>query len=110
MGWVLLIWLAAIFAFLLVSWNPPITPSQQPADEIDACIPAAAPTAIATAAVRKGARNLRILGASILLLNLWLIGRYNLTGITVLLLTFGFAIAFEFFVARPAAKRDRSGK
>ena len=44
--------------------------------------------------------KLRWFGAAVLVFNLWLIGRYNVTGIPTLLMTFGFAIAYEFFVVR----------
>jgi len=46
--------------------------------------------------------RLRWFGAAVLILNLWLIGRYNITGPTVLVLTFGFAIGFELIVVRAA--------
>ncbi len=42
----------------------------------------------------------RLFGACVLIVNLWLIGRYDIAGIPVLLLTFGFAIGFEFIVVR----------
>lgn len=48
--------------------------------------------------------KLRILGAAIILFNLWLIGQYSISGIPVLLMTFGFAIAFEYFVVRRASE------
>ena len=47
---------------------------------------------------------LRLFGGVILLFNLGLIGHYDLQGIPVLLLTFGFAIGFEYIVIRPAIK------
>lgn len=47
--------------------------------------------------------KLRLIGGVVLLFNLWLIGRYNLQGIPVLLLTFGFAFGYEFLVVRPNA-------
>ena len=43
---------------------------------------------------------LRIIGGVILLFNLMLIGRFNLEGIPVLLLTFGFAAAWEYLLVR----------
>ena len=52
----------------------------------------------------KKTTKLRLIGGLVLLFNLWLIGQYNLKGIPVLLLTFGFAIGFEYLVVRPAAK------
>ena len=50
----------------------------------------------------KKTTKLRLFGGAIILFNLWLIGQYNLEGIPVLLLTFGFAIGFEYLVVRPA--------
>lgn len=50
------------------------------------------------------ATKLRLIGGSVLLFNLWLIGRYNLEGIPVLLLTFGFAGGYEYLVVRPASE------
>ena len=44
--------------------------------------------------------KLRLFGGAILFLNLMLIGYYNLQGLAVLALTFGFAIGYEFFVVR----------
>ena len=52
----------------------------------------------------KKATKLRLIGGGVLLFNLWLIGNYNLEGIPVLLLTFGFAGGYEYLVVRPAAK------
>lgn len=52
----------------------------------------------------KTSTKLRLFGGAILLFNLWLIGNYNLKGIPVLLLTFGFAIGYEFLVVRPVSK------
>lgn len=49
---------------------------------------------------------LRSIGAVVLLFNLWLIGHYDLRGAPVFVLTFGFAIAFEFLVVRPIAKDE----
>ena len=45
--------------------------------------------------------KLRLFGGAILLFNLWLIGRYNLSELPALLLTFGFAIGYELLVVRP---------
>lgn len=52
----------------------------------------------------KKATKLRLLGGLVLLFNLWLIGQYNLEGISVLLLTFGFAVGYELLVVRPISK------
>lgn len=48
--------------------------------------------------------KLRLLGGAILLFNLWLIGQYSIEGIPVLLMTFGFAIAYEYVVVRRASE------
>jgi hypothetical protein len=53
----------------------------------------------------KTATKLRWFGACVLIFNCWLIGAYNLSGVPVLLLTFGFAIAFELLVVKPVTKR-----
>lgn len=50
------------------------------------------------------ATKLRLVGGAILLFNLWLIGQYNVSGIPVMLLTIGFAVAYEFFVVRLFAR------
>lgn len=50
--------------------------------------------------------KLRLVGGGILLFNLWVIGQYNIKGIPVLLLTFGFAAVFEYLIARPLSKSD----
>ncbi|MBN8514517.1 hypothetical protein [Accumulibacter sp.] len=52
----------------------------------------------------KKTTKLRLIGGVVLLFNLWLIGSYNLEGIAVLLLTFGFAVGYEYLVVRPASK------
>ena len=48
---------------------------------------------------------LRLLGAAILFFNLWLAGAYNISGVPLLLMTVGFAVVFELFIVKPAAKR-----
>lgn len=48
--------------------------------------------------------KLRLFGGAVLLFNLWLIGHNDLSGLPVLLLTVGFAIAFELLVVRPVSK------
>jgi hypothetical protein len=58
----------------------------------------------------KKATKVRIFGAVVLLFNLWLIGRYDLQGIPVLLLTIGFALAYEFLIVRSIAKADDKPK
>lgn len=52
----------------------------------------------------------RLFGGAVLLFNLWLIGRYSLEGIPVLLLTFGFAIGYEFLVVRPVTRAEESAE
>jgi hypothetical protein len=54
----------------------------------------------------KKSTKLRLIGGVILLFNLWLIGQYNIDGIPVLLLTFGFAACYEFIVVRPVSKTE----
>jgi hypothetical protein len=54
----------------------------------------------------KKATMLRVLGGAILVFNLWLIGHFNIKGIFVLLLTFGFAAGYEALVVRPFAKNS----
>ena len=56
----------------------------------------------------KRSTKLRLFGGAVILFNLWLIGHYNLQGVVVLLLTFGFAIGYELVVVRPAIKSEKS--
>lgn len=56
----------------------------------------------------KKSTKLRLFGGLVLFFNLWLIGQYNLQGIPVLLLTFGFAVGFEFFAVRPVVKTEKA--
>lgn len=58
----------------------------------------------------KKSTKLRLFGGAVLLFNLWLIGRYNLQGIPVLLLTFGFAIGYEVIVVRPVSKTEKGSQ
>ena len=58
----------------------------------------------------KKSTKLRLFGGVVLLFNLWLIGQYKLEGIVVLLLTFGFAIGYEFLVVRPVSNSDENAK
>jgi len=46
--------------------------------------------------------KLRLLGGCLLLINLVLIGHYDLQGLPVLLLTFGFAASYEYLIVRRA--------
>lgn len=50
----------------------------------------------------KTRNKLRLIGFVVLLMNLWLIGHYSIEGVPVLLMTFGFAIAYEYIVVRRA--------
>lgn len=50
----------------------------------------------------KARTKLRLLGGGVLLFNLWLVGHYSIKGIPVLLMTFGFAIVYEYIVVRRA--------
>lgn len=50
--------------------------------------------------------KLRLIGGAVLLFNLWLIGRYNLQGMSILLLTFGFALGYEFLIVRPSKPKE----
>ena len=52
----------------------------------------------------KKTTKLRLIGGVVLLFNAWLIGRYSLEGVPVLMLTFGFAAGYEYLVVRPASK------
>ena len=58
----------------------------------------------------KKTKNLRLIGGGVLLFNLWVIGHYNLEGIPVLLLTFGFAAVYEYFIVRPASKNTEKSE
>lgn len=51
--------------------------------------------------------KLRFIGVTVLLFNLWLIGQYNLSGLPVLLLTFGFAAGYEHLVILPLKKSEK---
>lgn len=48
--------------------------------------------------------KLRLVGAAILLFNLWMVGRFNMHGPAVAVITIGFVIAYERFVVGPAKK------
>lgn len=54
--------------------------------------------------------KLRAFGAIVLIFNLWLIGEYNLSGLPVILMTFGFAAAYELFVVRGLTSKDNPQK
>jgi len=53
----------------------------------------------------KKSTKLRIFGALVILVNLIIIGSYNITGLPVLLMTFGFAIAYELLIVRPTIEK-----
>lgn len=55
----------------------------------------------------KKSTKLRILGGIIILINLWAIGTYDITGPLVLLMTFGIAIAFEWLLIKPAKQNEQ---
>ena len=48
----------------------------------------------------KRSTKLRCFGAAVIIFNMVIAGRYHVQGIPLLLMTFGFAFAFEFFVIR----------
>lgn len=48
--------------------------------------------------------RLRLVGGAIFLFNLWLVGRFNIEGPAVGVITIGFVVAYEYFVVRPANK------
>ena len=58
----------------------------------------------------KKSTKLRMFGGAVILFNLWLIGQYNLEGIAVLLMTFGFAIGYELLVVRPVVKSEKGAE
>lgn len=54
--------------------------------------------------------KLRAIGVLILLGNLWAIGRFDLGDMPTLLLTFGFAVAFELWIVRAADAEQADAK
>ena len=54
-------------------------------------------------------KMIRIIGGIIILINLVIIGAYNIEGLMVLVLTFGVAILFEFVLVKQFAS-DYVGK
>lgn len=58
----------------------------------------------------KKATKLRLIGGAVLLFILWLIGNYNIDGISVLFLTFGFAAGYEYLVVRPVSKASEKSE
>jgi hypothetical protein len=57
----------------------------------------------------KRSTRLRLFGGAVLLVNLYLVGRYEIQGVLALLMTFGFAIAFELLIVKPAVKVEQGG-
>ncbi len=57
----------------------------------------------------KKSTKLRLVGGLILIFNFWLIGAYSISGLPVLLMTFGFAIVFEYMVVKPLSKSKADG-
>ena len=55
----------------------------------------------------KKSTKLRLIGGVILMFNLWTIGHYKIDGVALFLLTFGFAIGYEFLVVRPASNSEK---
>jgi hypothetical protein len=54
----------------------------------------------------KKSSKLRLIGGLVMLFNLWLLGKFELGGIPVLLLTLGFIVGYEYLVVRPAAESE----
>ncbi len=52
---------------------------------------------------------LRLVGGVVLLFNLWLIGAYELKGVSTLLLTFGFAAGYELLLVRAVIRSESAG-
>jgi hypothetical protein len=55
----------------------------------------------------KKSTKLRLFGGVVLFFNLWIVGRYNIEGNPVLLLTIGFAVGFEYLLVRPLTKDSK---
>ncbi len=53
----------------------------------------------------KNSTMLRLIGAIVIVINLWLIGKYHLMGIPAFLFIFGFAAGYEFLIVRPTLKK-----
>jgi hypothetical protein len=54
----------------------------------------------------KRSTTLRLTGGAIVLVNLWAVGHYAISGLPVLLMTVGVAVAFELLLVRPAIKDE----
>lgn len=53
----------------------------------------------------KKSTKLRLFGALVILVNLIIIGSYNITGLPVILMTFGFAVVYELLIVRPTIEK-----
>lgn len=58
----------------------------------------------------KRTTKLRMVGGLVLLFNLWLAGAYNISGVPLVLMTFGVALIFEYGVVRPLSKQPTRGE
>ena len=56
----------------------------------------------------KKSTKIRAIGAAVIFLNIILVGAFNITGSTVLVITFGIALAIELVFVRPAAKAENN--
>lgn len=53
--------------------------------------------------------RLRLFGGTVILFNLWLAGHYNIEGVALLMITFGFAVGYELVVVRAIGKPEDGG-
>lgn len=53
--------------------------------------------------------KLRLFGGAVILFNLWLGGHYNIEGVALLIMTFGFAVGYELVVVRAIGKPETVG-
>ena len=58
----------------------------------------------------KTSTKLRILGGVIILFNLTFAGYYTIEGIPLLMMSFGFAIGYEYLIVRPLIKNESINK
>lgn len=58
----------------------------------------------------KKTTKLRLIGGAVIFLNLMIIGYFNLEGIPVILMTFGFAIGYEYLAVKPAKSQVETDK
>lgn len=52
---------------------------------------------------------MRLFGGAVILFNLWLGGHYNIEGVALLIMTFGFAVGYELVVVRAIGKPESVG-